>query len=429
VARVAFDPQPTIEGTRMTTIAPTVPTDTTPFAPLDVQALMHFTQRPEIMFSHGRGSWLWDTAGRPYLDLLQGWAVNTLGHCPPTLASALADQAQRLLHVGPGLYNDRAALLAQRLAELSGLQRCFFTSSGAEANEGAIKLARKFGRVHRGGAFEIITLANSFHGRTLATMSASGKPGFDTMFAPQVSGFPKACINDVDSVRAHINPHTVAVMLEPIQGEAGVIEATPAFLQQLRALCDEHDLLLILDEVQTGIGRTGTVFGFEHSGVRPDILTLGKGLGGGVPIGALLARDAVCCFAPGDQGGTYGGNPLVCAAALAVLEAVTAPAFLPAVQARSQQLRDGLAAIAQRLGTAPPEGRGLLLALDLPQPDQATRLANALRDRACAEGTRPGLLVNAVRPQRLRFMPALNIGEDEVALALQVLSEALQILG
>lgn len=413
----------------MTTIAlqaPASPASTS--VPMDapmLRALMHFTPRPEAVFTHGRGSWLWDSEGRPHLDLVQGWAVNTLGHAAPAVAAALSDQAQRLLHVGPGFHNDRAAQLAQRLVELSGLQRAYFTSSGAEANEGAIKLARKYGRVHRGGAFEIISFVNAFHGRTLATMSASGKPGFDTLFAPQVPGFPKARLNDIDSVRALIGPNTVAVMLEPIQGEAGVVEAQPGFLQALRALCNEHRLLLILDEVQTGIGRTGALWGFEVSGVRPDIMTLGKGLGGGVPIGALLAREAVCCFAPGDQGGTYGGNPLVCAAALAVLDAVSAPGFMATVRARSEQLRAGLNAIGQRLGSAPVDGRGLLLALDLPQPDQAQRLADQLRGRACAESQRPGLLVNAVRPQRLRFMPALNISEAEVDLALAILREAL----
>ena len=390
-----------------------------------LDALMHITQRPPNVFTHGRGSWLWDSAGRPHLDLVQGWAVNTLGHCAPAVSQALAEQGQRLLHTGPGFYNDQAARLAQRLAGLSGLDRCFFTNSGAEANEGAIKLARKHGRMRRGGAFEIITFGGGFHGRTLATMSASGKPGFDTMFAPQVPGFPKARLNDIDSVLALVGPQTVAVMLEPIQGEAGVIEARPAFLQALRALCDQRGLLLIFDEVQTGVARTGMPWGHQHSGVRPDIMTLGKGLGGGVPIGALLATEAASCFAPGDQGGTFNGNALVCAVAAAVLDAVMAPGFMEHLNARSDQLREGLDAIGQHLGSAPASGRGLLLALDLPHADQAQRVADALRDRACAESQRPGLLVNAVRPQRLRFMPALNISAGEVDLALSLLREAL----
>ena len=394
-----------------------------PTAPPSTAALMDITRRPEAVFTRGHGSWLWDSQGRRYLDLVQGWAVNTLGHAPPQISAALATQSQRLLQPGPGLFNDRAAELASRLAALSGLDRVFFTSSGAEANEGAIKLARKFGQVHRGGAFEIITFENAFHGRTLATMSASGKPGFDRLFAPQVPGFPKARLNDLDSVRALIGAQTVAVMLEPIQGEAGVIEAEPAFLQALRALCDEQDLLLIFDEVQTGVGRTGTLWGHEAAGVKPDIMTLGKGLGGGVPIGALLAREAVCCFVPGDQGGTYCGNPLMCAVASAVLDVVTAPGFLADVQARSAQWRQGLDAIAHRLGSPPVQGRGLLLALQLPGDDAATQVAAKLMARA--DGSHAGMLVNAVRPQRLRFVPALNMQADEVSLALVWLEAAL----
>ena len=406
----------------MTSPAPTA------FAQYPVQALMHVATRPPAMFTHGQGSWLHDSEGRRYLDLVQGWAVNSLGHAPAVIAQALAAQSARLLQAGPGFYNDRSVALAERLAALSGLERSFFTSSGAEANEGAIKLARKFGQVHRGGAFEIITFESAFHGRTLATMSASGKPGFDTMFRPQVPGFPKARLNDLASVRALIGAQTVAVMLEPIQGEAGVIEAEASFLRELRALCDEHGLLLIFDEVQTGVGRTGALWGWQASGVKPDVMTLGKGLGGGVPVGALLAREAVCCFVPGDQGGTYTGNPLMCAVALAVLETVAAHGFLAGVQAQGERLRGGLQAIAQRLGSAPAAtsvtGRGLLLALDLPGRDAAA-LAETLRQRASTDGRRPGLLVNPVRAQRLRLIPALNITADEVDGALAMLGEAL----
>lgn len=392
-------------------------------APPTLDALMNVARRPEAVFTHGRGSWLYDSEGRRYLDLVQGWAVNTLGHAPASIGAALAAQSQRLLQPGPGFFNDRAAELASRLASLTALDRVFFTSSGAEANEGAIKLARKFGQRHRGGAFEIVTFENSFHGRTLATMSASGKPGFDRLFAPQVPGFPKARLNELDSVRALIGPNTVAVMVEPIQGEAGVIEASPAFLQALRALCDERGLLLIVDEVQTGVGRTGTLWGFEAAGVKPDVMTLGKGLGGGVPIGALLAREAVCCFEPGDQGGTYCGNPLMCAVALAVLEAVTAAGFMHEMRERSAQLRQGLDAIARCLGSPPVQGRGMLLALELPGADAAPALAARLMARA--SGATPGLLVNPVRPRRLRFMPALNIDATEVSLALALIEEAL----
>lgn len=402
----------------MTPATPTLAYDHYP-----VQALMSVTPRPDAVFTHGRGSWLWDSEGRRYLDLVQGWAVNTLGHAPAELARALSAQAGRLLQPGPGLHNDRAVELAARLTRLSGLDRCYFTGGGAEANEGAIKLARKFGALHRGGAHEIITFDNAFHGRTLATMSASGKPGFETLFEPKVPGFPKARLNDIDSVQRRLGPGTVAVLLEPVQGEAGVIEAEASFLRQLRSLCDARGLLLMFDEVQTGVGRTGTLWGWQASGVQPDVMTLGKGLGGGAPIGALLARESASCFAPGDQGGTYHGNPLMCAAALAVVDAVTHTGFLEHSRARGEQLRLGLQAIADTLGGCAVRGRGLLLALDLPAPGQAAQLAEALRLQA--GGTTPGLLVNAVRPQRLRFVPALNIQADEVDLALQMLRRGL----
>ena len=396
-----------------------------PYDHYPVDAVMHVTHRPRAVFTRGQGSWLWDSEGRCCLDLVQGWAVNTLGHAPTVVARALSDQAGRLLQAGPGFHNDRAIALAERLTALSGLDRCFITTSGAEANEGAIKLARKFGRVKRGGAFEIVTFVNAFHGRSIATMSASGKPGFDTMYAPQVPGFPKARLNDLDSVAAAIGPRTVAVMLEPIQGEAGVIEAEPAFLQALRRLCDERGLLLMFDEVQTGVGRTGDWWGWQATGVRPDVMTLGKGLGGGVPIGALLAREAVCCFEPGDQGGTYHGNALVSAAALAVLTAVAAPGFLDAVRQRGEHLRAGLVALAGARGAAAVHGRGLLLALDLPPGREAGPLCEVLRGRASLDGQGCGLLLNPVRPQRLRFMPALDITPREIDLALAMLGEAL----
>jgi acetylornithine/N-succinyldiaminopimelate aminotransferase len=397
--------------------------DATAFAHYPVHALMPVTPRPAAVFTHGRGSWLWASDGRRWLDLVQGWAVNTLGHAPPELARALTAQAGRLWQPGPGLYNDRALELAARLAALSGLERCYFTGGGAEANEGAIKLARKWGRLHRGGAHEIVTFDNAFHGRTLATMSASGKPGFERLFEPKVPGFPKARLNDIASVAARVGPQTVAVLVEPVQGEAGVIEATPAFLHELRRLCDDLGLLLMFDEVQTGVGRTGTLWGWQASGVKPDVMTLGKGLGGGAPIGALLAREAYSCFEPGDQGGTYHGNPLMCAAALAVLDAVTASGFLEGVRRQGERLRAGLQGIADTLGSGAVRGRGLMLALPLAEPEGAPRVAEALLQRARTHGH--GVLVNAVRPHSLRLVPALNIGAAEVDAALVALHEVL----
>ena len=376
----------------------------------ETDALMDVAARPPLVFVEGRGSWLVDHTGRRYLDFVQGWAVNALGHSPREIAAALAAQAQRLIAPSPAFFNDAALSLAQRLSRLSGLDRVFLASSGAEANEGAVKLARKWGARHKGGACEVITLVDGFHGRTLAMMAASGKAGWERLFEPKVPGFPKARLNDLDSVRALIGPRTVAVMLEPVQGEAGVLPATVDFLRGLRALCDEHGLLLILDEVQTGVGRTGTLFAFEQSGAIPDILTLGKGLGGGVPLAALLAKESVACFEPGDQGGTYCGNPLMAAVGIAVLDAVAQPAFLAGVNARAQHLQRHLQRLAQRHGLAGERGSGLLRALDLGRP-----VAAALVE--AARGLQPeGLLLNSPRPQLLRFMPALNVAFEDIDL-------------
>ncbi|MFA7623695.1 MAG: aminotransferase class III-fold pyridoxal phosphate-dependent enzyme, partial [Pusillimonas sp.] len=227
------------------------------------------TARPELVFVRGQGSWLEDHNGKRYLDILQGWAVNCLGHCPPSVVEALNKQASTLINPSPAFYNQPSIDLAKRITGASCFDRVFFANSGAEANEGAIKLARKWGKLNRNGAYKIITFNHGFHGRTLATMSASGKPGWDTMFAPQVDGFPKAELNDIESVRALIDDKTVAVMLEPVQGEAGVIPASVEFMQALRALTREHGMLLIVDEVQTGIGRTGKLFAYQHSNIEP----------------------------------------------------------------------------------------------------------------------------------------------------------------
>lgn len=378
-------------------------------------ALMWITPRPDLMFVEGRGSWLTDAQGKRYLDFVQGWAVNCLGHCPPQIAAALTAQASKLINPSPAFYNEPAARLAQSLTAHSCFDRVFFANSGAEANEGAIKLARKWGRLQRGGAYEIVTFENGFHGRTLATMSASGKPGWDTLFAPQVPGFPKAKFNDLDSVEALLGPNTVAVMLEPVQGEAGVIPATPEFLRALRALTTERGLLLIVDEVQTGMGRTGRLFAHEHAGIAPDIMTLGKGIGGGVPLSALLARADVCCFEAGDQGGTYNGNPLMAAVGLAVLETLLAPGFLQDVVAKGEFLSAGLHALSEEFGLAGERGAGLLRALLLTD-DRAAALVEAARDLAPE-----GLLLNAPRPNLLRFMPALTVSRAEIARMLEML--------
>jgi len=373
---------------------------TNPFA-----AVMDIAARPPVVFVSGEGSWLTGSDGRRYLDFIQGWAVNCLGHSPPVILQALARQAERLINCSPAFYNDQMIRLSALLARHSGLGQVFLANSGAEANEGAIKLARKWGGKYRDGAYEIITMDHGFHGRTLATMAASGKAQWDQLYEPKVPGFIKVPLNDLDAVAAVITPRTVAVMLEPIQGEAGVFEATPSFMRDLRELTLERGVLLIVDEIQTGIGRTGRLFGCEHAGITPDIMTLAKGLGGGVPLAALVAHRDVCCFEYGDQGGTFCGNPLMTAVGCAVIEEVTRPGFLTRVTQAGAYLAKRLLALSARYGCGEVRGQGLLLALDL-QRDVASKVVEQALTR--------GLLINGPRPDSLRFMPSLTVTDAEI---------------
>ncbi len=381
-----------------------------------IDGLMAVASRPPLVFVSGQGSWLVDHTGRRYLDFIQGWAVNSLGHCPDAVRAALARQAATLVNCSPAFHNAPAARLAALLAHASGLARAFFANSGAEANEGAIKLARKWGAMHRGGAFEIVTLRGAFHGRTLATMSASGKAGWDALFEPKVPGFRRAHLNDLASVEASIGPRTAAIMLEPIQGEAGVLPATEAFLRGVENLARRHRLLLIVDEVQTGMGRTGSLFAFQRFGIAPDIMTLGKGIGGGVPLAALLAREEVCCFEPGDQGGTFNGNPLMTAVGVAVFEEVSRPGFLAEVENKGRQLRERLRMLSARRGFGEVRGQGLLVALEL---------GRDIGQGVCAAAMDNGLLVNSPRASVLRFMPALTVTPEEIDLMIERLERAL----
>ena len=389
------------------------------YGAFSTDSLMTITNRPDLLFERGEGSWLFDHQGKRYLDFIQGWAVNCLGHCPPEITAALTAQAGKLLNPSPAFYNGPMVELAGLLTANSCFDRVFFANTGAEANEGAIKLARKWGQLNRDGAFEIITFGHSFHGRTLATMSASGKAGWDTIFAPQVSGFPKADYNDIASVEALIGPKTVAVMLEPVQGEGGVIPADLEFLKALRALTERHGILLIVDEVQTGVGRTGKLFAHEHAGIEPDIMTLGKGIGGGVPLAALLAREAICCFVPGDQGGTYNGNPLMTAVGVAIMKRLLAPGFLAEIEARGQYLAKCLLELSAKHGLKGERGSGLLRALILDDERAPQIVQKALAMQPV------GLLLNAPRPTLLRFMPALNVSEGEIDQMIAMLDELL----
>jgi acetylornithine/N-succinyldiaminopimelate aminotransferase len=376
--------------------------------PVDAHSVMYITKRPDIVMVEGSGSWLTDQNGKRYLDFLQGWAVNCLGHCNPGVVNALHQQAQKLINPSPAFYNGPMIRLSDLLTANSCFDKVFFANSGAEANEGAIKLARKWGQLHKNGAYEIITFDHSFHGRTLATMSASGKPGWDTMFAPQVPGFPKANLNDIESVKKCITDKTVAIMLEPVQGEGGVIPCDDSFMRKLRQLTQENNLLLIVDEVQAGFGRTGTLFAYQHYGIEPDIMTLGKGIGGGVPLAALLCTDEVACFVPGDQGGTYNGNALMTAVGISVIDQLLAPGFLQSVITKGELLQSELLKLSSEFGLQGERGKGLLRALMLGK-DIGGKLVDLARDLEPE-----GLLINSPRPDLLRFMPALTVSNDEI---------------
>ena len=386
--------------------------------PMD--SLMFITKRPDLTFVRGEGSYLYDEQGRRYLDFIQGWAVNSLGHSPRVVRDALNEQASRVVNVSPAYYNEPMCRLAELLAELSGLDRVFFANSGAEANEGAIKLVRKWGSVKRDGAYEIIAFEGAFHGRTLATMSASGKPQWKDLYEPKVSGFVHVPVNDIEAVARAVTARTVAVILEPIQGESGVVPFSLKFMRDLRKLTNDCGILLVFDEVQTGIGRTGRMFCFEHSAVRPDVLTLGKGIGAGVPLAALLAPEHLCLFEPGDQGGTFNGNPLMTAVGYAVVKAISDPEFLKSVRENGSYLESQLQDLSRQLSLGEVRGRGLLLALEL-----GREIGSAVVDAALARG----LLVNSPRPSVLRFMPALIVSPAEIDEMIGILREAIQSVG
>ncbi len=403
----------------MTTHSTTLGPDSVPSheALLAAQArLMPVAVRPPQIMVRGSGSYLWDHTGARYLDFIQGWAVNSLGHSPPEVVRALHEQARTLITASPAFHNAPQLRLAAALTQASGLSQAHFANSGAEANEAALKLARKWGKLRRDGAYQVITTQGSFHGRTLALMAASGKPGWDELFPPKMPGFVKVPYGDAAAVEASIGPSTVAIMVEPIQGEAGVVVPPEGYLRELRRLCDAHDLLLICDEVQTGIGRTGTLFACQQEGVQPDVLTLGKGLGSGVPISAVLSSERASCFVPGDQGGTYNGNPLMVAVASSVFDVVSDAAFLSRVRLLGARLERRLASSVETRDLR-LRGRGLLWALLLPD-ESAEKVVRAAFEH--------GLLINAARPNVLRFMPSLRVTEDEIDEFIALLERALR---
>ena len=385
------------------------------------RSILFTTVRPEVVMEKGEGLYLWDTDGKKYLDFVGGWAVTSLGHSPAVIAKALARQSEVLVNASPSFFNIPMIEYARLLVSHTCFDRVFFASSGAEANEGAIKLARKYGSLYRDGAFEIITTVNSFHGRTLATMSATGKKKWENLFEPKVPGFIHVPLNDFAALKAAVNSRTCAVMLEPIQGEGGVFEVDFDYIRQLRQLCDEQGILLIFDEVQTGLARTGKLFAYQHYGVEPDVMTLAKGIGGGFPLAALLVKERFNIFEAGDQGGTYSGQPLAMAVGLAVMQEVLEKNLVDNAAMQGEYIQKKLRELAARFQLTNIRGKGLLLAFDLPTEQGAEVVAACLRQ---------GLLVNSPQPATIRLMPALIVNTAEIDWMTEILANVLQeVLG
>ncbi len=382
------------------------------------QYLMQTYARIPISIVRGQGCKVYDAEGREYLDFVAGIGVNALGHGHPDLVTAIEKQARHLIHTSNLYYSEPQVQLAQQLVELSFGQKVFFCNSGAEANEAAIKLARKYSTETFGPErFEIITMHNSFHGRTLATLTATGQAKVHQGFAPLPAGFSYATLNDIQSVKSQITDRTAAVLVELIQGEGGVVVADQTFMQALRTLCTERNILLMFDEIQTGIGRTGTMFAYEQYGIQPDVMTLAKGLGGGVPIGACIATDNVAqAFGPGSHGSTFGGNPLACAASLAVLRVLLDSQLLEKICAVGSYLKKGLQELQARIPLIKDvRGVGLLQGFELSIEGKSV-VQDCLTRR---------VLINCTMDRVLRFMPPLIVTQKEIDRLLQVLSDVL----
>jgi len=384
---------------------------------LERKYFMNVVERVPLTIVRGQGARVWDEDGREYLDFVGGWAVNSLGHCHPVVTQAITEQAHLLIQASNQFYTIPQIRLAELLVQNSCLDKVFFSNSGAEANEGAIKLARRYGQLYLGGAYEVITTLGSFHGRTLAMVAATGQAKFQKPYPPLPTGFVNVEYNNIDAIKSATTNKTCAMMVEPVQGEGGVNIPDDSYLPAIKAWCDQKGILLILDEVQTGMGRAGTLFAYEQYGVEPDIMTLAKGLASGVPIGAILAKERVAVFAPGEHGSTVGGNPLACAAGYATLKFIIDNDIPGKVKAVGQYLIAGLEGLRQKFQLITDvRGRGLLVAMEF-DSDIAQSLVMACLER--------GLLVNRVKPNALRFIPPLIIGNKEVDEALGILDKAL----
>lgn len=384
---------------------------------LEEKYLMRTFKRMPLTIVRGQGARVWDEHGNEYLDFTAGWAVNCLGHCHPAVVGAVTEQVRTLIHTSNQFYTMPQIKLAELLVKHSCLDRVFFCNSGVEATEGAVKLARRYGKLHLNGAYEVITTFDSFHGRTLAMIAATGQRKFQEPYIPIPHGFVNVEYNNVTAIKENTSSSTCAIMLEPIQGEGGVNVPDDEYLKEVRTWCDEKGILLILDEVQTGMGRIGALFGYEQFGVEPDIITLGKGLGGGIPIGAFLAKEKASVFVPGEHGSTFGGNPLACAAGYTTLKFILDDDILSNVKQCGAYLMAELDELKSKYDCiADVRGRGLLVAAQLTGDfsDKITRTCLAHR-----------LLLNPVKPDVVRFIPPLNITESDIDEAIEILDNAL----
>ena len=374
-------------------------------------------ERVPLTIVKGQGARVWDEDGRGYLDFVAGWAVNSLGHCHPVVVAAVTEQVKTLIHVSNSFYSIPQIKLAELLVHNSCLDKVFFCNSGAEATEGAVKLARRYGRLHLNGAYEVITTTGSFHGRTLAMVAASGQSKFQQPYIPLPGGFINVEFNSIEAIKAATSSLTCAVMLEPMLGEGGVNLPDDDYLRTVQEWCRQMGILLILDEIQTGIGRTGSLFAYEQFGVEPDIMTLAKGLASGIPIGAILAKDKASVFATGEHGSTFGGNPVACAAGYATLKYIIDQAVTENTRQMGQYLAAGLRNLKkEHQFITDVRGLGLLQAMEF-SDDIAQSVVTS-----CLDG---GLLVNRLKPNAIRFMPPLIIGKEEVDEALDILGRAL----
>ena len=378
---------------------------------------MQVARRQPVVIVKGQGTIVWDEDDKEYLDFTAGWAVNNLGHCHPALVKAVQEQAQTLMQTSNQFFTVPQINLAQVLIDNSCLDRIFLSNSGAEANEGVIKRARKYGKLNRNGAYEVITALNSFHGRTLTMAAATGQPHYQEQWQPLAPGFVNVPYNDIESIKSATNDKTCAVMIEPVQGEGGVNVPDAGYLKAVRQWCDENNLVMILDEVQTGLGRLGTLFGYQKFGVEPDAITLAKGLGGGVPIGAFLAKDKFCVLAPGDHGSTYGGNALTCAGAFAVVDYIVKNNISDEVNSLSEHLKKGLELLKEKHKAIEEiRGMGLLIAV---------QFNSDISGDIVGQSNQEGLLLNPVRPNAIRIMPPLTVSYNEIDMAISKLDAAI----